>query len=832
MYKISQFSFGLLALTAAIFFSAQSVMAQSPCGNIITYYEIDEDGDGINDSELQPIDNCDTPFGVATGNPDLIISFGETELAEGGVYEWVGVTEQFTIQNTIPEANMSGLVLYRHQGPDYVALYPEPNEPYTFTESGIYTAVMYEDQLILSQGWVHKILTSIIPTAHAFPGPSKIVTFEVTEIPVSIGASSILFLPGIQASRLYQDGLLGTEDQLWEPNYNQDVYQLRMNESGDSVENVYTRDILDEVFGIKNVYKGFADFLTGLQSDSVIADWRPFAYDWRYSVVDVAEEGTQYETGIRDAVSFIETLAENSFSGKVTLIGHSNGGLLAKALMIRLEREGKVNLVDKVIFIGTPQLGTPKAIASLLHGYDQQSLLGLVMNANTIRETTRNMSGAFGLMPTRAYFDGGAQPPVRFDASQGTEFFRSAYGDTIDSEEELRSFMAGEGDGRTDMPETLHEAITVNGSLLARAFEEHNDMLDGWIAPEEVEVVEIVGVGLSTLRGIEYREFTERECTTDTSTVGGEHTCTERKIYKPYPLFTQYGDETVVAQSAEAYLGEKKTLFLDLDAISDLEPNELVAHADITENSFVQELLREIIEKVEPTARFFSAQKPNFDEENVLVGIHSPASLSVADSFGNKVEKGEERYPIEEIKESRYFELGDSAYALVPRNGEYDILLKGTGYGGVTFTVDEILGENQSSLAHVFVATITPSTTVEVVYENDKLGNLLIDENGDGVIDVEMTKDGVVVTKITTYENLKQAIRGLVLATPLKKSLLLLAGIAEELDKKSAQNVKWHQFELLTLNQLEATVKLYVKKKLLTQSDANNIFEIITKLKI
>jgi hypothetical protein len=112
--------------------------------------------------------------------------------------------------------------------------------------------------------------------------------------------SSILFLPGIQSSRLYIDTFVGTTDRVWEPNHNQDVQQLSMSESGVSVvDDIYTEDVIDEVHGFVPVYADFLEYLDSLRTNGTISDFETFAYDWRYNVADIVEDGTQYPDGVR-----------------------------------------------------------------------------------------------------------------------------------------------------------------------------------------------------------------------------------------------------------------------------------------------------------------------------------------------------------------------------------------------------------------------------------------------------------------------------------------------------------------------------------------------------
>ncbi|KKQ51308.1 MAG: hypothetical protein US70_C0019G0013, partial [Parcubacteria group bacterium GW2011_GWD2_38_11] len=148
--------------------------------------------------------------------------------------------------------------------------------------------------------------------------------------------SNVMFLPGHQASRLYRKDSDGDEDQLWEPtNHNEDVQQLYMNPNDGSSNdsNIYTRDILDEAYGINNVYKGFMASMDKIVADGVINKWQAFAYDWRKPLEDVVDNGTKLEDGsVENVLDQIRNSAKESKTGKVTLIGHSNGGLLAKVI--------------------------------------------------------------------------------------------------------------------------------------------------------------------------------------------------------------------------------------------------------------------------------------------------------------------------------------------------------------------------------------------------------------------------------------------------------------------------------------------------------------------
>ncbi|MCR4285866.1 MAG: hypothetical protein NUW00_03145, partial [Candidatus Kaiserbacteria bacterium] len=636
----------------------------------------------------------------------------------------------------------------------------------------------------------------------------------------STGASSILFLPGIMGSRLYTKNGGGGEDGLWEPNGNQDIRQLAMTEAGESIESIYTRDVIDAAYGVKDMYNKFSAFMDGLVGEKIIKDWKPFAYDWRYGVVDIADEGTQYEDAIHNAIEETEALAEKSFSKKVTIVAHSNGGLLAKALLTRLEQEGKSALIDRVIFLASPELGTPKAIGVLLHGYDQQQGFGLLMDDAEIRAVAKNMSGVYGLLPSKKYFEKSGSVPITFGDGVSTQAFRTAYGSTIDDSAELTEFMVGSDDGRGEATE-IYEASYAQRTMLEKAFSDHDNILDGWTAPEGVEVVEVVGIGLNTVHQFKYEQFMERGCLL----------CAQEPIYKPIPQFSLYGDETVMGYSAEAHEGEKKVWYVDLGALEKEKSPEAVEHADFGNNKSIQILIRNILTNESSTTPFIYTERPTFSGTGyTILSTHSPVSLEVVDSNGRRVGAGTS-IPQTDIPGSTYMELAGSTYIIIPQGIEYDVSIKGTGYGSMTFVTESLTGDIQTRVSSAEIATITPSTTIALSVAENTFSNLMVDTNGDNVIDQEITVQGEVIVPKGTYLALRNAIKSLPIHYRYKQHLLALANLAEHFDKKSLTKKRFAKLESRILTRIEQTLKYAVKKRQLTQAQITPVLKIITSLK-
>ena len=109
--------------------------------------------------------------------------------------------------------------------------------------------------------------------------------------------SSVLFLPGLKASKLYRENTSGGEDQLWLPNWwGGDIEELFLNANGESIENVYTKDVLKTIPGGK-IYQTFLDDLQEMNEHGIIRDYEEFAYDWRMNVEDIVQNGTLYADG-------------------------------------------------------------------------------------------------------------------------------------------------------------------------------------------------------------------------------------------------------------------------------------------------------------------------------------------------------------------------------------------------------------------------------------------------------------------------------------------------------------------------------------------------------
>ena len=685
---------------------------------------------------------------------------------------------------------------------------------------GTYTMVWREYTLILvQQTFWDKLREFIIPTAHAqYSGPDPYVytlTFTIEEsTPEPTCCSSVLFLPGIQASRLYT-----ADEKIWEPGNNGDVEMLRMDGGGNSIQAVHTNDVVDEAAG-NNIYKSFLNNLDELKQEDVVADWGAFAYDWRQDVFDVVQNGTPYQAGTKYPLAELETLAENSQSGRVTLVAHSNGGLLAKAMMLELEVQGKADLVDKIVFIGTPHLGTPKAVGTLLHGYDQQKLGGLVIDDAIARDVLNSFPGVYSLLPSKRYLDLTTESIVTFSDGDSVQSLRDAYGFAITNISEYTDFLNGT-EGRFNQFANVSAPYIANTTLLTDALQSHNDSLDNWMAPDGVEVHNIVGVGLQTIKAIEYREVIERAQGCDVF----PGVCPPQKILRPYARFTQYGDETVTRLSAES--SSTNSYFFDFLSYNRALENffNKKAHEDFTEVAEIQKLINGIITDTETAVDYISDTSPAFTTEYIIQSIDSPVSILVTDVEGNQtgVQDGE---ILEEIPGSQYFEFGGTKYLIVPKDIEIITTLRGEAHGGYTLTIATLNAQDQQIIETELInATTSPTMTATYSGSGGNFGNITTDLDGDGVFEWETTLGKEVVRGVqpASYDVLRDQINDLDLSQPRKNILITFVNLSENFVDKASIHSMFNLMADQMLEQLKKTVTRYKKLKWITKQDADSL---------
>jgi hypothetical protein len=592
---------------------------------------------------------------------------------------------------------------------------------------------------------------------------------------ISGGPSNVLFLPGIKTSRLYKSGALGTEDQLWPPNYfGNDLQDLALDENGNSQNEVYTRDILTETPTGGNLYKTFLDQLATLKSEKTINDYKAFPYDWRESVEDIAKYGTMNESlEMNSLLDTIKSLSETSKSKKVTIVAHSNGGLVAKAVMLELEKQGLAEKVDKIIFVGTPQLGTPLSVLTLLYGYDEEStfLQGLISREDA-RTLSENMPGAYGLLPSDEYFSRMEKPFITFSSEQTRyKSFKNAYGSDVDNFSEFKNFLLGMDDKRSKPNSSDVEAENIlNENILGDASAIHG-RLDAWTPPASVQVIQLAGWGLDTISGVEYSEKEKVVCSS-----GGREipVCVRSGEYEPIydPQWTVDGDKVVTTSSALmlSEVENVKRYWINLyehndNNIPDREHKSLLEVADV--GKFILDNLKNNPET--SLEEFIKASRPDDyvdAKPRLRASLYSPLDINLYDDVGNhtgpagKDENGQTIFE-ENIPNSYYYQFGERKYVGFPSGEKIRIEMDGYALGSYTLKLEEIkLTETgEETAAHTVFENLPTTADTMVKLEIPETGiakalPLQADVDGDGANDylVESVPNGTAILDITPPE--------------------------------------------------------------------------------
>ncbi|MDD4989308.1 MAG: right-handed parallel beta-helix repeat-containing protein [Candidatus Pacebacteria bacterium] len=546
--------------------------------------------------------------------------------------------------------------------------------------------------------------------------------------------SSVAFLPGIEASRLYRDNFGGLNtDQLWEPNWYTDVEALDLDANGKSKDpSIYTKYIINKVnvIGTK-IYQSFSDEMDRLKTAGTIANWEPLPYDWRLSAQDTIANPIKLADGkTYSLVTEIEHLAKNSKTGKVTLIAHSMGGVVGKALIKALDEKGEANLIDKFIMVAVPEVGTPKAISSLLHGYDEQLGFGVIAGVRTMRTFAENMPGAYQLLPSSKYFEKVTDPVITFDpAVDSITNFRQTFGDTISDATKLKDFLLGVDGRAKPAADDVSLPNILNSTVLMGANSLHDD-IDSYQIPSDITVTQIAGWGLNTIKGIKYQ-------TKDVTICADKGACQTNKELDMRPISTEEGDDTVVAPSATDM--SVVTYYINLNDYNGKK------HADVLEVQPILDFVENQIKGVSTLPSSIITTKPvsTSNDKRINVSGHSPISLDLYDNAGKhtgliSIPNSDFNYDEEQIPNSYYFELGDGKYVGFPDDNSTSVKITGTGIGTFTLEIERTVAGQTVATSTFADIPVLPTTqaTLSVSATSTLLG---VDLDGNGTTDFSLT---------------------------------------------------------------------------------------------
>ena len=712
---------------------------------------------------------------------------------------------------------------------------------------GTYVLVFKSHQIFQTNAW-QELLSRLIPTAYADTLNTYTLTFTLAPAaPVQTGASSVLFLPGIMGSRLYENGSDcggNGEQERWFSTSNCSQLRLLTDYTGKSINQIYTKagesSVIDATHLVVDfpLYRTFLTALAGWKQEGTIADYAAVPYDWRlrlddllkakrdpgtgkvtYDITNTVEDGYLYQT--------LKELVAHSKSGKVTIVAHSNGGLLAKTLMATLQarHDPLIDKVDVVVLVAVPQVGTPDAIVGMLQG-EEIGPSGLVVSQQTARQLMNTMPFAHHLLPNASYFNGSGvtvtTPAISFVTGTATAPWVATYGSTITSAHTLQSFMRKESGRTAPAWNDLLTPAVVDGYLFTYT-STIEQLMNNWTPAASTTVYEIAGTGIETPDGLVYDTGTE--CATRLLFF-----CTSYKSALSYTVHTTFdGDGTVVVPSALAMsisLQNVKRLWLNLFEYNDATSKSRI-HRNIYEVPDIVDFVKNtLLATTTATYSYLGSTSPTITSGNRLTfTLHSPLDMSLKLANGAVVSSST---PV--VNDASYRRFGEIQYISVPDTAA-NKTLELTGLAAGSFTLEIAQWQNGSVIKRQNYTAIPSGTSTKVslpVTSGEALADvvLVVDYDGNGSPDVNYTTAGVMVTYVT----LKTAIYALPLALSYKTMLLELTRVAEQQYQKSLTNSANKIAERATLQAAKQQIILYGKLQLISALDQQKVVGMIDVL--
>jgi hypothetical protein len=510
-----------------------------------------------------------------------------------------------------------------------------------------------------------------------------LASVEITNEPMALSKMPVLFVPGLLGSEI-----LKNNEKLW-PN----ALQM-MVDPFDGFMNDLAFDV--NLKSLNNIFKGLIirketdlfDYSDGLikefQAQGYNADegsagqtFFTFPYDWRYGVSGKYPDGKTNGDLLKEKINQI--LAQTGAS-KVDVIAHSMGGLIVKKyVMDRIENGGAPN-IDKLVFVGVPNFGSPDAAKTLLLGNDFR-VTGL--SAAEIKKISRNMPAAYDLLPTKGYFakrDGYLQTRT-YNPSKLGDLQNLGYGESM---VHIANFGANE-----------------KGVLSANVL--HSDEFDFFdTRTAGIKTYNIIGCKSGTFHGLIDSQ--------DNNGMYGNYLSDERYVS---------GDDAVPFESADSVIAdENKTFYMPL-----------ANHGQMPSQDGVRQMIISIIAGGPVPAQIipFSSLKndPTLCQiRGDVIAIHSPLDIFVTETdSGKNLRLGldENGNIVREIPGASFEIINERKYLFLPQgDGQiYSINLQGTGSGTFTLIKEKIEGDNVVS-ADVFA---------DVPVTNDFSGSLEIEGN-------------------------------------------------------------------------------------------------------
>lgn len=408
------------------------------------------------------------------------------------------------------------------------------------------------------------------------------------------------------------------------------------------------------------------------------------AYDWRFSVQESANV----------LANIIDQALANSPTGKVNIVAHSMGGLVTKEYLSRQDVSDSFN---KVILLGVPNLGAPKAFKVLNYGDDfDLSTAGIGLNTQKAKEISQNMPGVHELLPSREYINlkGGY-----------VRDFRNNQNLTL-SYEQTNNFMTSD----SDLPDYRNSLLINLADMYHRS----------------IDITPISGPEVFNIMGCQ-----------NPDTIGEIRLYDEGNI----DITATDGDGTVPLTSARANSDNYNNYYV-------LYSQTEVNHSGLVKDGNITKFVSDLITEINPSLPLGVSQSIDSCLDNlpnptkIIFSTHSPVNLHIYDGQNNHTGLNIDGDYEANIPGSNFYMIGENSFASVPVGNQYRIVIDALSSGSFDFKIKSYSGSVLSdSAAYLNLKLLDDSFQAEMNFNDMPSLSLNIDNNGDGIIDEIKTPD-------------------------------------------------------------------------------------------
>ena len=402
-----------------------------------------------------------------------------------------------------------------------------------------------------------------------------------------------------------------------------------------------------------------------------------FPYDWRKDLADVADN--EFKNKINE-------LLDIPGVGKIDVIAHSQGGLVFKRFLY--ENPAYLYSINKAVFVGTPNLGAPKAAKALLYGDSMGvSFAGMGLDPAEVKFIGHNMPAVYELLPSYSYFE--KNNGIGYLGNAELDSNLPLYHITTKDFGQTYDYLSGGGG--------------LNSDLVSRADSFHDYSYDNF---------DFTGTGIKAY-----------------NIVGCQDATIDKIIKMPngeYDLDYGPGDTTVPFISADNLSGALTFYALKAD------------HGQmLSQDGIRQQIVNIIAGAGLPTEGNIVPYISDCHFNGRKVSSHSPVDLQIYDTSSNQHvgpnPDGSFDYNIEGVQ---YDTIGEEKFAFLPPGHDYKVVLEpklAAGENGQFDFYSSVISDSQiASSVYYNQIPINSSSKATLALDGDNSQQLLVDVIGDG----------------------------------------------------------------------------------------------------